>query len=98
MIEIKRVSTLLEIEGIKSLQSLNLKTNLSKEERMLEGFLTAEYSIDFLIQMHQTEPSIIAKDGDKVVGYASSKIAGKFIRYNQHKKINHLPLYFGNEI
>jgi hypothetical protein len=54
----------------KSLQSLNLKTNLSKEERMLEGFLTAEYSIDFLIQMHQTEPSIIAKDGDKVVGYA----------------------------
>jgi hypothetical protein len=70
MIEIKRVSTLLEIEGIKSLQSLNLKTNLSKEERMLEGFLTAEYSIDFLIQMHQTEPSIIAKDGDKVVGYA----------------------------
>jgi hypothetical protein len=74
---------------------------------MLEGFLTAEYSIDFLIQMHQTEPSIIAKDGDKVVGYAlaTTKSVGhhhpllaSLFDAIDSKKINNLPLIDTNYI
>lgn len=70
MIEIKRVTIYEELTGIKALQVANLKSNLSSEEKFNEGFLTAEYSMSFLNQMHLEESSIIAKDGDAVVGYA----------------------------
>lgn len=70
MIIIKQVSDQSELEGIKQLQNENLGKNIGPEEMIKEGFLTAEYSIEFLEMMHQISPSIIAKDHDKVVGYA----------------------------
>jgi ribosomal protein S18 acetylase RimI-like enzyme len=70
MVIIKRVSTISELEGIKQLQQDNLKANLSPGESETEGFVTAEYSMDFLQKMHQAGASIIAKDGELVVGYA----------------------------
>jgi ribosomal protein S18 acetylase RimI-like enzyme len=70
MIRIKLVSDFSELEGIKSLQDQNLKKNLSGADAETEGFVTAEYSIEFLQTLHQQSPSIVAKDEDLVVGYA----------------------------
>ncbi len=70
MITIKRVTEFAELEGIRNLQKENLKPNLTEAEINSEGFVTAEYSLDFLKIMHEAGPSIIAKDGELVVGYA----------------------------
>ena len=70
MITIKRVTEPAELEGIKKLQQENLKSTLTAEETSREGFVTAVYSLEFLKKMHDAEPSVIAKDGDHVVGYA----------------------------
>lgn len=67
---IKRVTDLTEIEGIKHLQTINLKANLTEAEMLQEGFLTASYPLELLQQMHRIEPAIIAKEGDTVAGYA----------------------------
>ena len=70
MIVIKRVTELVELEEIKRLLRENHINNISKEVATNDGFLSADYSIDFLKTMHDACPSIIAKDGDRVVGYA----------------------------
>ncbi len=67
---IKPVTDLSELIGIKDLQAANLRTLISEEEASSQGFLSATYSLEFLEQMHQTCPSIVAKDGEEVVGYA----------------------------
>jgi ribosomal protein S18 acetylase RimI-like enzyme len=80
MFEIKRTETFLELEGIKELQSKNLKHLISKEEADSQGFVTAEYSMDFFKAMHDAAPSIIAKSEDLVVGYAL--VATKSLRHH----------------
>lgn len=81
MIWIKLVSEFSELEGIKTLQEENLKKNLSAIEAEAEGFVTAEYSIEFLQTLHEKSPPVIAKDGSRVIGYAL--VAVKSIR-DQH--------------
>ena len=78
MVTIKRVTDFAELNGIKKLQEDNLKKNLTDSEAESEGFVTAEYSMEFLEMLHQGSPSIIAKDGNQVVGYAL--VAVKSIR------------------
>lgn len=87
MIEITRVSNQREIIGIRDLQALNLKQNITAEEAIEQGFLTAAYTIKYLQEMNSASPSIIAKDGDKVVGYAL--VATKDIR-NGHDLVEGL--------
>lgn len=87
MIEITRVSSPSEIIGIRDLQALNLKQNISAEEAIDQGFLTAAYTLDYLQEMNSICPSIIAKDNDKVVGYAL--VATKDIR-NGHDLLKDL--------
>jgi L-amino acid N-acyltransferase YncA len=70
MVTIKLVETEEELQGIRDLQEANLSSKLSAEEASAEGFVTASYTVDFLRTMHRSHPSVIAKDGDKVVGYA----------------------------
>jgi len=70
MISIKRVTDISELKGIKKLQEENLKKNLTDREAASEGFVTAEYTMEFLEMLHHGAPSVIAKDGDQVVGYA----------------------------
>jgi hypothetical protein len=82
MICIKLVSEFSELEGIKTLQDENLKKNLSNMDAETEGFVTAEYSIEFLQTLHLNSPSVIAKDLNQVVGYAL--VALKSIR-DQHE-------------
>jgi GNAT superfamily N-acetyltransferase len=81
MIWIKLVSEFSELEGIRTLQEENLKKNLSATEAEAEGFVTAEYTIEFLQTLHENSPSVIAKDGSRVIGYAL--VAVKSIR-DQH--------------
>ena len=78
MVEITRVSSVSEIIGIRDLQVLNLKQNITAEESIEQGFLTAAFTIEYLQQMNSASPAIIAKDGDKLVGYAL--VATKEIR------------------
>jgi ribosomal protein S18 acetylase RimI-like enzyme len=70
MITIKRVSSKDELNAIAELQHLNLRQNISTEEALGQGFLTAEYSMDVLEGMHAQEPAIIAMDGNTLAGYA----------------------------
>ncbi len=70
MITTKLVKSDSELSGILALQAANLRRNLLPAEAEKYGFLTAEYTLDFLRRMHQSQPSIVAVDGKRVVGYA----------------------------
>ena len=64
-IKIKLASSESELIEIKNLQRINLKGNLSADEKKTEGFLTAEYSLSFLKKINQYSPAIVLKK-DKV--------------------------------
>ncbi|SHJ48278.1 Acetyltransferase (GNAT) family protein [Maribacter aquivivus] len=61
-----------ELIQILSLQQMNLKSAVSSDEMEKEGFVTVHHTLDVLTRMNNACPHIIAKDGDKVVGYALS--------------------------
>ncbi len=68
-IVITRVSSEEDIRGILALQQQNLKKNLSAEQAKTQGFLTVAHQFEALKAMNDAEPSVIAKDGEKIVGY-----------------------------
>jgi ribosomal protein S18 acetylase RimI-like enzyme len=59
-----------ELEQILRLQAANLKQHVSPEQAAREGFLTVAHTLDVLERMHALAPSVIAKDGDTLAGYA----------------------------
>lgn len=61
-----------ELIQILSLQQMNLKSAVSSDEMEKEGFVTVHHTLDVLTRMNNACPHIIAKDDDKVVGYALS--------------------------
>ncbi len=63
-----------ELHQIIALQRNNLVTSVSQEEREKEGFVTVEHNITILKKMNDLQPHIIARDGDRVVGYALSMV------------------------
>lgn len=69
MIIFETANNAADLQGILALQKLNLKDNLTPEERKDQGFLTVAHSFDQLSRMNETEKHIIAKDKDKVIGY-----------------------------
>jgi ribosomal protein S18 acetylase RimI-like enzyme len=78
---VKRVENDFELQGILDLQQANLRKNIDSDTALSQGFLTAEYTLEYLKSMHDASPSIIAKDEDAVVGYAL--VATKEVR-NDH--------------
>lgn len=58
-----------DLRGILALQQENLKKAISSETAHSQGFVTVEHDLPLLRRMHEAEPSVIAKDGDRVVGY-----------------------------
>ncbi len=58
-----------DLEGILSLQKLNLTRNLDPTEIQSQGFVTVEHTFDVLAKLNDHEKHIIAKDGDQVIGY-----------------------------
>lgn len=76
-----------EIQEIRDLQEINLKDNVSSENRLSDGFLTAKYELDFLKAMNDLTPAIIAKQNGVVVGYA---LATDQSLLTQHPLLNDL--------
>jgi len=70
MIEARPVRTDAELEEILELQRANLPRNLGELEKAENGFVTVEHTLDILQRMHALEPSIVAKDGEHLAGYA----------------------------
>ena len=58
-----------ELRQIKDIQKRHQKESIAPELRETTGFVTAEYEISLLEKMHSLLPSVIAKEGDKVIGY-----------------------------
>ncbi|HEX5748485.1 MAG TPA: GNAT family N-acetyltransferase [Archangium sp.] len=59
-----------ELEQILQLQAANLRDHVSPEQAVSQGFLTVAHTLDVLERMHALAPSVIAKDGDTLAGYA----------------------------
>ncbi len=70
MVKIKKCETPNELEQIYHLQKKNLAKSLNESDRIKEGFVTADHSIDLLRRMNTEYQHIIAVDGGKVIGYA----------------------------
>jgi GNAT superfamily N-acetyltransferase len=59
-----------ELGQILDLQRRNLVRNLSEREIGENGFVTVEHTLDVLRRMHALVPSIVARDGAELAGYA----------------------------
>jgi GNAT superfamily N-acetyltransferase len=66
----KRASTLDELEQIRTLQLQNSSQNITSDEKLQEGFVTVQHTVALLEQMNTACAHIIAKDEEKVVGFA----------------------------
>jgi hypothetical protein len=64
------VTTGEELKQIVQLSQKNVRTNISEEEKIEQGFITWNYSFELLEQMNAQHPHIIIKDGNVVIGYA----------------------------
>lgn len=58
-----------DLRGILTLQEQNLRRLIPESVATEQGFVTLQYTLDQMRHMHQAGPSVIAKDGDTVVGY-----------------------------
>ncbi len=70
MIQITQAHTEADLLSILALQQQNLAQNISPEEAAEQGFVTVVHDLDILRRMNDAAPHTIAKDGDRVVGYA----------------------------
>lgn len=59
-----------DLDQILKLQRVNHSTTLSAEDAARDGFVTVQHTIELLTKMNAAAPQVIAKDDDKVVGYA----------------------------
>lgn len=58
-----------DLEGIFRLQKANLKKNLTLQEIEMNGYVTVDHDWEKLKALNEIEPHVIAKDGNKIVGY-----------------------------
>jgi hypothetical protein len=59
-----------ELSQILALQRQNLASTLSPEEVVSQGFVTVVHTLDILRAMHEEMPSLVARRGGGIVGYA----------------------------
>jgi len=69
-IHYSRATSHQELQQILELQSSNLRSAVSSKESQEEGFVSVVHTLDLLERMNAIAPHIVAKDGDKVTGYA----------------------------
>jgi L-amino acid N-acyltransferase YncA len=69
MITYTTSKTISELEGILHLQKLNLPQQLNAAEINSQGFVTVDHSYESLEKLNDYEKHVIARDGDKVIGY-----------------------------
>jgi hypothetical protein len=65
-----------DLEGILSLQKLNLPASLAPDEMQAEGFVTVQHRLPDLLKMSEIEPSIVAKSGGQVIAYLLAMTVG----------------------
>ena len=70
MVEAGPVEREEELQQILDLQRVNLARRLSAEELAADGFVTVEHTLDLLKRMHAIVPSIVAREGGSLAGYA----------------------------
>jgi ribosomal protein S18 acetylase RimI-like enzyme len=70
MIDARPVAGDAELGEILALQRRNLARNLDEREMADNGFVTVEHTLEVLRRMHAIAPSIVAKDGAELAGYA----------------------------
>jgi GNAT superfamily N-acetyltransferase len=70
VIEARPVREQGELQEILDLQRQNLARNLTREQIAADGFVTVEHDLDVLRRMHALAPSVVAKDGPALAGYA----------------------------
>ena len=70
MIEAGLVSGRADLEQILALQRDNLRERVSAEQARREGFVTVAHTLEILEAMHAIAPSVIARDGADLAGYA----------------------------
>ncbi|MEW7278778.1 GNAT family N-acetyltransferase [Aquimarina sp. 2201CG1-2-11] len=58
------------MKQILHLQQSNLPVSISESEKQKEGFLTVKHDLTILAKMNSVQQHIIAKNEDKVIGYA----------------------------
>ena len=68
------VSTPEEVTQILDLQAKNHVSTVSPAVAQEQGFVTVKHNPLVLQRMNQVAPSVIAKDGDRVVGYAAEGV------------------------
>ena len=71
---ITTAQTTTDLREMLALQQQNLSRNLSPDVQREQGFVTLQYTFDQMQQMHNLGPSVIAKDGERVVGYAITTV------------------------
>ena len=59
-----------DLQDILTLQRENLREHVSAKDAEREGFLTVAHDLDVLARMHALAPSVIAREGDALAGYA----------------------------
>jgi GNAT superfamily N-acetyltransferase len=59
-----------DIRQLLDLQQANLSSVVSADTAADQGFVTVRHNFDLLRSMNEAIPQVIAKDGDRVVGYA----------------------------
>lgn len=59
-----------DLELILDLQKANIPSNISAEVLAQQGFVTVQHSIQLLTEMNAAAPQVIAKEGNKLAGYA----------------------------
>ena len=70
LITYTRASSDEELYQILEIQKRNIKANISIEEKEKEGYITVGHDFDILKKMNDACAHIIAKDENKVAGYA----------------------------
>ncbi len=59
-----------DIYEVLALQQANHATKVSSEVATSQGFVTVQHNFDLLKKMNEAIPQVVAKDGDRVAGYA----------------------------
>jgi hypothetical protein len=64
------VKAIQDLAQIIELQAQNLPVNLDQETQRSQGFVTVKHDPGVLLRMNLDKPSVIARSGDELAGYA----------------------------
>jgi hypothetical protein len=70
MFQYQTVITDDELQQILRLQHANHASRISESQANVDGFVTVTHTFELLKQMSDATPQIIAKEGERVIGYA----------------------------